>query len=341
MDTTKLKNKKKKHKTVEYGRYGYLFIAPFFIVYAIFSLYPLILTFYYSFTECYSRGLQEIGPNFVGLQNYLGVIIETTKSGAIKEGAKLFDTSTFGALYNTVYMWLLNFVPQILLSLLLAAWFTDAKIKLRGQGAYKVMIFMPNIITAASIAVLFYTLFTFPSGAVNQILVNVGIFDKPYNFFQSKTATRFIVGFIQLWMWYGNTMIILIAGILGINPSLFESAMVDGASSKQIFRYITLPLIKPILLFTLVTSCIGGLQMFDIPQLLNTNAAGNGGEPDYATRTITMYIRELVFKSKDYGKAGAAAIVLFIVTLALSLFLFYIMRDKDEIKAKKSRKKGA
>lgn len=341
MDDTKQTNKKRKHKTVEYDRYGYIFVAPFFIVYAIFQLYPLVYTLIMSFTDCYSRGLLEVGPTFNGIKNYIGIVIDTTKDGSIKEGAKLFDTATFGALYNTFYMWIINFIPQILLSLLLAAWFTDTKIKLRGQGAYKVMIFMPNIITAATISVLFYTFFTFPSGPVNQILTKTGILDEPFRFFQNKFATRSLVGFIQFWMWYGNTMIILIAGILGISPSLFEAAMVDGASSKQIFRHVTLPLVKPILLYTLVTSCIGGLQMFDIPQLLNTNSVGAGGQPDHASRTITMYIRELVVASKDYGKAGAVSVMLFVVTLILSLTLFYVMRDKDTVKQKKSRKKGA
>lgn len=340
MDSTQ-QNSNKKRKTVEYNRYGYFFIAPFFIVYGLFSLWPLIYTVILSFTENYSRGLEEVGPTFNGLKNYIGVIIETDKSGAVKEGARLFNTATFKALYNTFYMWIINFIPQIGLSLMLAAWFTDTKVKLKGQGAYKIMIFMPNIITAATLAVLFYSLFNFPSGPINQMLIKAGLLDAPFNFFQSKTATRFLVGFIQFWMWYGNTMIILIAGILGISPSLFEAAMVDGADSKQIFSRITLPMIKPILLYTLVTSCIGGLQMFDIPQLLNADSVGNGGGPDYASRTITMYIRELVFKSKDYGKAGAVSMILFVVTLTLSILLFYVMRDKDSSTPKKIHKKGA
>lgn len=337
----RVRAKKNKRKTVEYDKYGYLFIAPFFIIYAIFQLWPLIYTVYLSFMENYYRGLNQVGPNFIGLKNYIAVLFNVDKNYNIIEGSKIFDTATFSSLYNTVFMWLFNFIPQILMSLLLAAWFTDTKVKLKGQGGFKIMIFLPNIITAASIAVLFYSLFSFPSGPISVILRDLGIINPNYDFMQSKTATRLLIAFIQFWMWYGNTMIVLIAGILGISPSLFEAAMVDGATSKQIFRLVTLPLLKPILLFTLVTSAIGGLQMYDIPALFNVD--GNSGDalPDYASQTITMYIRKIGLGTKNLGKAAASSMVLFVVTLIISMIFFYIFRDKDDIQEKKARKKGA
>lgn len=322
------KSKKKKHRSVEYGRYGYLFILPFFIVYAIFQLWPLVYTIYLSFMEYYSRGLKVIGPNFIGLKNYVNVLIGN---------GKLFNTMTFSTLWTTIIMWVVNFVPQILLSLLLAAWFTDTRVKLRAQGFYKVTMYLPNIITAASISVLFYSLFSI-QGPMTQVLRHIGLIGEIYDIMAHKWPTRLIISFINFWMWYGNTMIILIAGILGINPSLFEAARIDGASGGKIFRYITLPLLKPITLFVLVTSSIGGLQMFDIPSLFNVNQAGDG-LPDFASTTITMYIKKLTLTSKDYGKAGAASMVLFIVTLIISLLFFFFLsdRDKDEKMPKKAR----
>ncbi len=316
----------KRKKTIEYGRYGYYFIAPFFIVYCLFSLYPLLYTVYLSFMENYSRGLNEVGPNFVGLDNYIGLFKDSASGW--------FQTFTFRSLYNTFILWICNFVPQILVALLLAAWFTDTRVKLRGQGAFKIMIYMPNIITAATIAVLFYSLFSL-TGPITIALKNIGILAPDYDFMQSKAGSRGIISFIQFWMWYGNTMILLIAGILGINPSLFEAAQVDGANSKQMFRMITLPLLKPITLYVLVTSAIGGLQMYDIPALFNITSNGDA-LPDYATLTITMYIRKLSTASKDYGKAAAVSMVLFIVTLLVSLLFFATMRDDD----KKGKKKG-
>ncbi len=323
----------KKRKTVEYGRYGYFFIAPFFIVFAIFQLWPLIYTIGLAFCENYTDTMfnMEVGPAFNGLANFKTVFVGTDGT--------LFDTYTFHALWNTIIMWLMNFLPQILLALLLAVWFTDTRVKLKAQGAYKILVFMPNIITAATISVLFYKLFDYPNGPINQVLVNSGILDEPFDFFTNvahKWATRGIIAFINFWMWYGNTMIVLTAGVLGISPSLFEAARVDGATSFQIFKSVTLPMLRPILLFTLVNSAIGGLQMYDIPKLLTTSGYG---DPDYTTRTMTMYIRDLAFTgSKQMGKASAASLVLFVVTLIFSLLLFYIMRDKDAIKEKKAIK---
>ena len=324
------KSSKTKRKTVEYGRYGVYFIIPFFLVFIIFQLWPLIYTIGLGFCENYTDSMfnQEIGPTFNGLANIKEVLV--SKSGV------WFDTYTCDSIASTIIMWFMGFVPQIAFALLLAVWFTDTKVKLKAQGSYKIMIFMPNIITAATVAVLFYSLFNYPKGPINQLLVQFGWLSQPYRFLQTKWATRGVVSFINFWMWYGNTMIVLTAGVLGINPSLFEAARVDGASSLQIFKKITLPLLKPIMLFTLVNSAIGGLQMFDIPKLLTTS--GNG-DPDFTTRTITMFIRQTAFTgARQMGKASASSIILFVVTLFFSLVLFYIMRDKDAIKEKKQIK---
>ena len=322
--------KNKKRKTVEYGRYGVYFIIPFFVVFAIWQLYPLFYTIYLGFCENYTDSMfnTEIGPTFIGLKNIKECLIS-------KDGV-LFDTFTCDSIASTIIMWLMGFIPQLGLALLLAVWFTDTKVKLKGQGAYKTMVFMPNIITAATVAVLFGSILGYPNGPVNQFLIECGIATEAIQFLSNRWITRGVVGFINFWMWYGNTMIVLTAGILGISPSLFEAARVDGATSGQIFRQITLPLLRPIMLFSLVNSAIGGLQMFDIPMLLTASGLG---DPDYATRTITMYIRQTAFRGgRNMGMASAASIVLFIVTTFFSLLLFYIMRDKDAIKEKKAIK---
>ncbi|MCM1158364.1 MAG: sugar ABC transporter permease [Bacteroidales bacterium] len=316
-----------KKKTVEYGKYGYIFILPFFIVYFLFQLYPLIYTVWLSFVENYYRGLTQVGPSFVGLNNYLSVLIDTDSSYHVVEGAKFLDTMTVMSIKNTIIMWVFNFIPQILLSLLLASWFTDTTVKLKGQGAFKIIMYMPNIITASTIAVLFYSLFN-NSGPFTAVLRSIGIIDESFDFMESKAGTVGLIAFMQFWMWYGNTMIVLIAGILGINPSLYEAAMVDGATSGDTFRHITLPLLKPILQYTLVTSAIGGLQMYDIPALFNVSGTGEA-LPAYASQTITMYIRKLGFTTKDMGKSAAASMILFVVTLAISLLFFALTRDRE------------
>ncbi len=306
-----------KKKTVEYGKYGYLFIVPFFLVYLVFSLYPLIYTLYLSFVEYYQYKSKWVGPKFCGFDNYLSQLKST--------GGQM--NRTLASIINTLIIWIINFIPQVLLSLLLAAWFTDTSIKLKGTGAFKIMMFMPNIITASSIAVLFYSLFS-RNGPLRQALVSMHIIGKDYDFMESGAATIGLIGFMQFWMWYGNTMIILIAGILGINPSLYEAAMVDGASGGQNFRYITFPLLMPILQFTLVTSAIGGLQMFDIPSLFNVNQ-NYDGLPNWRSETITMWIKRLGFSSRNYGRAAAASMILFIVTLVISMIFFVATKERQ------------
>ena len=136
---------------------------------------------------------------------------------------------------------------------------------------------------------------------------------QPVNFLQDKTTARGIVSFIQFWMWYGNTMIILIAGVMGINPALFEAASIDGANGWQTFFRVTLPSLRTIMLYTLITSMIGGLQMFDIPQLFLY------GGPDNATLTTSVFIYGQAFKgSYMYNRAAAASMIMFVIAAVLS-----------------------
>lgn len=314
-----------KRKTVEYGKYGYIFIAPFFLVFLCFQLYPLIYTFYLSFVTYKMTDGKWNTPKFCGMENYMSML---TKKDFTTNSTVWFNTLPMNSIKNTIIIWIINFIPQVLLALLLSAWFTDTVVKLKGQGAFKVLMYMPNIITASSIAVLFYNLFA-NQGPFTIMFRNLHIIKESYNFMESKVATIGLIGFMQFWMWYGNTMITLIAGILGISPSLYEAAMVDGANGTQQFFSITLPLLKPILQFTLVTSAIGGLQMYDIPALFNVTNTGIG-QPDRVSHTVTMQIREFASSSNpDYGKAAAISGILFIVTLIISLAFFALTRDRE------------
>jgi multiple sugar transport system permease protein len=237
------------------------------------------------------------------------------------------------AMFNTAILWLINFLPQILLALVLTAWFTNQRRKIKGQGIFKVLFYMPNIITAATIAILFGSLFGYPIGPVNSIMKSLGIISEPVFFLQDKWLARGIVSFIQFWMWYGNTMIVLIAGVLGINPEIFQAAEIDGANGVQTFFYITLPNLRTILLYTLVTSLIGGLQMFDIPKLFL-----NGG-PDSATLTTSVFIYNQAFSgSYMYNRASAASMIMFVIIVALACVLFYTMRDRYAAKQRKIEK---
>ena len=266
--------KKKKTGEVRYAKYGYIFSLPFVIAFLIFQLYPVLYTAFIGFTNL--KGV--VTPEVHILDNPFENFQQVLTSGSFKT-----------ALGNTFFIWICNFIPQLGLALLLTAWFTDRRWKIKGQGIYKVLIYMPNIITAATIAILFKAFFDYPTSPVNDILVSVGILEKANNFLINKGVARGIVAFIQFWMWYGYTMLILISGVLGINPEIFDAAEVDGASRSQVFFQITLPNIKTIMLFTLVTSLIGGLNMFDIPKLFLL------GGPDNATLTTSVYIYNQAF----------------------------------------------
>jgi multiple sugar transport system permease protein len=217
----------------------------------------------------------------------------------------------------------MNFIPQITLALILTAWFTSRRNQIRGQGFFKVVFYMPNIITAASVAILFNALFGYPKGPVNDLLVNTGLRDSAFYFMNSPKATRWIVAFIQFWMWYGYTMIILISGVLGINPEIFEAAEIDGATDTQIFFQITLPNLRTILTYTLITSLIGGLSMYDIPKMLNN------GNPNNATLTANMFIYNQAFQgSYMYARAAAASMIMFVIIAFFSAIVFFLMRDR-------------
>jgi len=309
----------RRRKGVSYAKYGYIFCIPFVVIYLIFSLYPTLFTAIIGFTDF--KGLGRTDFNF--LDNPFENIILILKNPSFQK-----------ALRNTVLIWTVNFIPQILLALLLTAWFTSHRRRIKGQGFFKVLFYMPNIITAATIAILFNALFGYPISPMNTLFQKLGLADEPIYFLMNKTVARGIVSFIQFWMWYGYTMIVFIAGVLGINPELFEASEIDGASSRQTFFYVTLPNLRTIMLFTLVTSLVGGLNMFDIPKLFL-----NGG-PDNATLTASVFIYNQAFAgSYLYNRAAAASMIMFVIILLCSVAIFFILRDKDAVMQKKQQKK--
>lgn len=304
----------KKTKMVSYAKYGYFFSIPFIVAFLLFTLYPLVFTIIIGFTDMKGLG-SSIATSHVLIEdlftNYKAVISAPSFQIALK---------------NTVGIWIVNFLPQIGLALLLAAWFTDNRRPMKAQGFFKVIFYMPNIITAATVAILFSSMFGYPMGPMNDLLKTFGFIKEPVYFMQSKTIARGVVAFIQFWMWYGYTMIIMISGILGINPELYEAAEIDGATNFGKFIYITIPNLRTVLIYMLVNSLIGGLQMFDIPNLLVTKSG-----PDNATLTTSVFIYNQAFSgSYMYNRASAASMIMFIIISILSAVIFVLMTDPYE-----------
>ena len=309
----------KRRRKSGYAKYGYLFSIPFVVAFLIFSLYPICYTAIIGFTDLKGLGVTDFHFLEDPLLNFRNVLSNNSFRTALK---------------NTIKLWVCNFIPQLSLALLLTAWFTDKRSTIKGQGLFKVLFYLPNIITAATVAILFNNLFAYPIGPMNDLLQTFGIIEEPFNFSVSKEASQNVVIFIQTWMWYGYTMITLISGVLGISPDIFEAAEVDGANRVQTFFLITIPNIKTILLFTLVTSLIGGLNMFDIPKMYL-----NGG-PDNSTLTTSVFIQNQAFSgSYLYNRAAAASMIMFAIICVLSAILFFALRDRDEALANKERKR--
>ena len=223
-----------KRKSISYAKWGYIFLIPFFVVYIIFSLYPLFQTFYYSFTDYvkdqgsigggWTRQAVEVTPTFCGFDNY---------STIFTSGSDLLQS-----FWNTIIMWIVGFIPQIVISLILAVWFTDLRLKIKAQGFFKAVIYLPNVIMASAFAFLFYSLFS-RGGAIYD-LIKVPLLESVW-------GSRGVVGLINFILWYGNTTILLMAAIMGVDTSLYESAQIDGATQFQIFGKIALPLSKPLM----------------------------------------------------------------------------------------------
>ena len=275
---------KKKKGSISYAKWGYIFIAPFFIIFAVFQLIPLASTIYYSFFEYYRSGLKVIGPNFVGLKNYITLFA------------------------------------------------TDLRLKLKGQTFFKTVIYMPNLIMASAFAMLFFALFS-DNGPVNAVLQSMGWIDAPISFLNTVWGNRGLIGLMNFLMWFGNTTIMLMAAIMGVDPTLYEAAELDGCTPNQMFWKITIPLIRPILVYVMITSMIGGLQMFDVPQIL-TN--GKGG-PDRTSTTMIMYLNNHLF-SKNYGMAGAVSVVLFLVCAVLCVVVYFSLTKEDDGLTRAQRK---
>lgn len=300
-----MKNKKRFFQDV--NNMGYIFILPFLIVFLTFSIYPILRTLHLSFTDFTGFG----EANFVGVENYTRV---------------LKDKMFWQALVNTIKMWSVNIILQMGLAFLLTIIFADIKYKIRGLSIFRALFYLPNLIATTSVAFLFKTLLDWQFGTVNQILMSSGVIKSGINWLGEVTTAQLTVSIIGAWMWFGNTFIMLMAGVQGISKDYFEAAAIDGAGRFTTFYKITMPLLKPILLYVAITSLIGGLQLFDIPYLLTDGVGAPGGQ----LNTVVMYLFNTAFKYNNVGYAGAIAYFLFFIIAIVCIIQYKLMYRKKE-----------
>ena len=309
------------------NRWGYLFIAPFVITFLVFSLYPMISSIVTSFTN--DNYVNKFKNDFDIFSNYRFVV---------------HSKEFWHSYLNTFIIFTMNFIPQLVSALFFAVLFASKRIRAWGKGAFQFIYFLPNIITATSVAAIFSYLFRHlgdnQGGPMFELLVMLGMSREARPLFD-PWSVRVIIAFIQFWMWFGNSMIVYIAGIKGIPDDVFEAAELDGASAFRVFFEITLPILKPIMLYSLITSIIGGLQMFDIPFMIGGQKIQSGFfKGTGSTTTITIYIYTFMKLQSDYGIASAASTILFLVSLTLS-FAMYMIVFKEKDYSKKIQKRIA
>ena len=300
-----------KSKKRNVDRIAYLFVLPFVIVFLTFSVYPVLRTLYLSFTNYKGFG----DATWAGLDNYIRVFKD-----------KFF----WRALKNTVKIWGVNIILQLGLAFLLTIIFSDIKYKISGLGIFRAVYYLPNLIAATSVAFLFKTLLDWKYGSFNQLLLTLGITNTQINWLGSTATAPYVISVIGAWMWFGNSFIMLMAGVQGISTDYFEAAAIDGAGRWKVFAKITLPLLRPIMLYVFVTSLIGGLQLFDLPFLMNGVAPGTAGEPSGSLQTAVMYLYKFGFETHQVGYASAIAYTLFFIILIVSIIQFKTLgREED------------
>lgn len=281
---------------------GYVFIAPFVLVFLTFSIYPVARTLYLSFTDYSGFNI----PTWTGMENYIRVFKD-----------KLF----WQAFANMAKIWGVNIVLQLGIAFMLTMLFSDMKYRMKGLSIFRALFYLPNLIAATSVAYLFKTMMDWKFGSFNQILKMLGIVRQGPDWLGTPSLLRIVVGVIGAWMWFGNSFIMLMAGVQGINRDFYEAAAIDGAGRWKIFGKITLPLLKPIMLYVGITSLIGGLQLFDIPYLMTLMNA----KQQRAVNTPVMHLYNMAFKNRQIGYAGAIAFILFFIICICSIGLYLMM----------------
>ncbi len=299
------------------AKYGYMFVAPMLIIFVIFSIYPILYTLYLSFTDF--GGFRD--PKWVGFDNYSRVISDPT----FRE-----------ALVNTVRIWGINIVVQVGLAFILVMIFSDLQYKIKGLKFFRIIFYLPNLIAAASVALIFRMMLNTDYGLLNTILLRLNLISSSVRWLEGTMLAQISVANIQTWMWFGNSFILFMAAIQAVNKEVIEASVIDGASRLQMMRFVKLPLIKPIIIYVGVTSLIGGLQLFDVPYLITDGR----GAPSGSLRTVIVYLFNHAFTYNNFGYASAIAFVLFLIVMVVSGIFVTIMK-REEIKAFLKKRKQA
>lgn len=279
--------------------WAYVFISPFYFLYAVFGIFPL----FYGLWLSLHRWDGISGMQWVAVENYSRLMV---------------DDIWWKTIYNTIWLFFGATVPQLTFALLLA--FVINSTYIHGRDFFRAAYFMPIVASAVAVSLIFNSLFGERYGIFNYILGFIGI--GPIDWLGSSFWLKPSIALVIIWQWTGYSMIIFLAGLQSINPELYEAARVDGAQTRHIFRHITLPLLRPVILFQVILSIIGAMQNFDIPVMLagGTQSSAPGGT-DRAGLVSMVLIYWTAFKYTQFGYAAAMAFILFVLIVLFS-FLY-------------------
>lgn len=284
------------------NRKAWLFVIPSIVLIVAFVFYPMVQAFITSLQGGMGNNL-----SFVGIDNY----------------KRLLTDSTFRkALFNTVLYLIIQVPIMIILALIISAMLNDKRLKAR--GFFRTAIFLPCVTSLVAYSIVFKSLFA-TDGFVNAFLMNINLISEPIAWMTHPVWAKVLIIIAITWRWTGYNMVFYLAGMQSIDDSIYEAADIDGASAFVKFKTITLPLLKPIILFTTINSTIGTLQLFD--EVVNIT----GGGPANATVTISQYIYNLLFKySPNFGYAAAVSYVILFIIVILSFIQLKVGGDKNE-----------
>lgn len=282
------------------GRWGYLFTAPFFVMFLIFGLAPILYSVYIAFFNWDALGTQE----FIGLANFDELFV---------------DTRFWNALVNTLDIWLLSTIPMLIFSIGLAAILHNPA--LRGSTFFRTILLVPNITSVLAIAIVFGQLFGRDFGMVNIIVGAFGF--EHIDFVQGTTSSHVAIASMIVWRWTGYNALIFLAAMLAIPNELYESASLDGAGKFKQFIYVTLPSLRNTITFVLIVGTIGGLQVFAEPLILG--GSFNGGDSGQFS-TLTLFLFEQAFVAYKWGYAAAIGIMITVIVAIVSIINFFITR---------------
>jgi cellobiose transport system permease protein len=281
----------------------YLYIAPFFIVFGVVGLFPLLYT---SYLSLFDRDLLDLDGTFIGLGNYTEL---------------LRDSQFWNALVNTLSIFVLSTGPQIVVAVGLAALLNT---RLRAPTGWRVGVLLPYVVSLVAVGIIFANLFGPNYGLVNGVLELLGFdrVDWQSNRFFSHLAIATMVN----WRWTGYNALVVLAAMKAIPKEIHEAALIDGASAARRFFSVTLPLLRPTLIFVVVTSTIGGLQIFTEPKLFDAMPGSNNGGSSNQFQTITLYMYQTGFETQRLGYASAVAWVLFLLIIVIAVVNFLLTR---------------